>query len=192
MKSLLTIALAVALCGAVAQAQMVMYEDFESYPVDETIHGKGVDQTDLNPGVDIPRWYCQDNTSLLFWGDGTQRDHGQSVVREQPDGNQYLEMGTVGPGDGVYDTLGTAMSMESMQIAGQGTIYMRWCVNDISSNMLCTNDLEAGWDYAGMAPPPDTGAIGADGWQEGYIQRRGLHEDGRSVHAGRRHRRPSP
>ena len=157
MRSFLTVAVAVALCAAVAQAEMVLYEDFESYTVDATIHLQGTDTTAA--WGEVARWYCQDNTSIL-------RDHTWSNVR-LAGGNKYLEMVANNLAGG-QSTVCNAMSMESMEIdaAAVGTIYMRFAVNDVSSNMLCTNDLEPGWDYNSYALV-DPGVIGADGWQEG-------------------------
>jgi len=122
MRIMLIAALAVALCGAVARAQMVLYEDFESYPVDETIHEKGTDQTDLKPGVDVPRWYAQQNSSVLADSDlAYVRSYGGNKVgqfRADVEEDYNAE----------DTTSGLAMSMESMQITGLGTIYMRYAL----------------------------------------------------------------
>ncbi len=152
MSKFLTIALAVSVCAAAAQAQMVLYEDFESYAVDTSIHMQGVDV----PGV--ARWYAQDNTTQL-------QDHLSSNVRSAG-GNQYLEMvANYATGDQSPEAA-TAMAMKSVEITGEGTIYLRFAANDISANMLCTNDLNPGWDYNSEGAV-DPGEIGTNGWQDG-------------------------
>lgn len=146
MSKFLTIALAVTVCAAAAQAQMVLYEDFESYAVDTSIHLQGEDV------AGVPRWYGQGNVTGL-------RDHRESNVRAAG-GNQYLELISNYRGNPNTAAL-TAMAMKSMEITGEGTIYMRYAALDQSANALCTNDLNPGWDYAS-----GTGDINTDGWQE--------------------------
>ncbi len=155
MKKLLTLALAVAFVATAAQADMVMYEDFESYTVDATIHLQGADGT-------VPRWHTQDNTTALW-------DHLSSNVRSSG-GNQYLQM--VANNRFGVQSMGamTAMAMESMEITGEGTIYLRFAVNDVSSNIIATNDLNPGWDYDSNAQN-DPGTVNADGWQQGGLGR---------------------
>ena len=152
MRKLLVIALAI--LPVAAQAQMVMYEDFESYviPIGETevsIHQLGEDLPD------VPKWDAQQNTDVLG-------DHGWSrVVME--DGDQCLLMTNRDTG-GELDTVATAMAMWSMPIEGLGTIYMRYKVDSTVATTMATNDLYPGWDYLAMGPAP-AGVISTLGWQ---------------------------
>ena len=156
MNKFLTIAVAVAVCATVSQAQLVMYDDFESYAVNSSIHLQGIDV------AGVPRWYAQQNSSALA-------DSGLANVRSFG-GNKVLEIASdLQEGyEGGYTTSGAAMAMKSREILGLGTIYLRWSVNDDGAAPLTmTNDLNPGWDYASAATV-DPGLISADGWQEGY------------------------
>ncbi|NLF32366.1 MAG: hypothetical protein GX591_15935 [Planctomycetes bacterium] len=142
-------AVVVLTCAGLAQAEMALVEDFESYEVDSSIHMQGQD-----PVGGGSRWYTQANMSELM-------DCNRAFVVAEGN-NKVLRATTQDQTTEVTDYLAIAMSMSDHAIYGQGTIYFRFKhLGGGSDNALMTNDLWPGWDYGGY----ETGTIDAPSFQ---------------------------
>ena len=150
MKCLTTICAVVLLtCVGMAQAEITLIDDFESYDADSSIHELGWD--DAAQG---PRWFSQPNVSEL-------RDSSRAFV--VADGANQCLMATSQDDrtdDPDYNVV--SMSMSDVAIYGVGTIYFRFKSDGQPNDMaLQTNDKWAGWDYGNF----ETGDIDAPSFQ---------------------------
>ncbi len=134
---------------AVAQAETIkLIEDFNDYPLNETIHDKGDWEM-----WEEPMWQAQRNSSALG-------DHGHSLVVQKGD-KVALELINRDTG-GELDTVYTAMNLGiNNYIEDTGTIYIRFMANQDGDTLVAVNNYQPGWDYDAW----ETGDAGAPSFQ---------------------------
>ncbi|NLF32337.1 MAG: hypothetical protein GX591_15785, partial [Planctomycetes bacterium] len=141
MRSVLAVGLIVALSAALSQGQMTLVDNgFDDYDLG-TVHQQGDD------GYGTARWAVQQNSSTL--ADTTYVT--VQALAEDP-ANLAVELKNLGR-TGLVDTIYACMSLGTLSIYQEGTIYLRFKADGPNDTIMGTNDLWAHWDYGTL----DTG-----------------------------------